>query len=211
MRILVVGASKGSGALAVREACARGHEVTAFARSPEKLEFEHEKLTRRRGDFHDATSVADAVRGHDSVIVTASATNLKAFKQNPNYFSQGTRYVIDAMKSEGVKRLVVLSALGTGETRKLVGFVVETLLVSWILKVPYQDHERQERMVMDSGLDWVIARPGRLTDGPALKKYVAQATLDPIPRAISRADLADFLVSAATTDTWTKKAVQLGG
>jgi len=211
MRILVIGASQGTGALAVRAALARGHEVTAFARSPEKLADQHPKLTRKKGDFHDKASVDGAVPGHDAVIITASATALKAFKENPRYFSQGTRLVIDAMKASGVKRLVVLSALGTGESRKLVGFVLEKVMVGFLLKVPFEDHERQEAMTRESGLEWVIARPGRLTDGPGRGRYVKTAAVEPVPGSISRADVADFLVQATEGDAWVGKAVQIGG
>jgi nucleoside-diphosphate-sugar epimerase len=109
MNILVVGASQGTGALAVRAALDKGHQVTAFARSPQKLALEHPQLRRLVGNFHDAASVEAAVREHDAVIVTASATGLRAFKDNPRYFSQGTGYVIEAMKKAGVKRLAVLS------------------------------------------------------------------------------------------------------
>ncbi|HEY3668005.1 MAG TPA: NAD(P)-binding oxidoreductase, partial [Polyangiaceae bacterium] len=133
------------------------------------------------------------------------------FKQNPNYFSQGTRYTIDAMKQHGVARLVVLSALGTGESRQLMSWFLDKLMISWLLKVPYQDHERQERLVMDSGLDWVIARPGRLTNGPAHSSYRTETEIKPVPSSISRADVADFLVRAATEDRWLRHAVQLGG
>ncbi|HEX7452508.1 MAG TPA: SDR family oxidoreductase [Polyangiaceae bacterium] len=211
MRILIIGASHGTGAEAAKNALERGHAVTAFARSPQKLVLEHPHLARLQGDFHQADSVAKAVPGHDAVIITASATTFKAFKENPNYFSQGTRHVIDAMKVHGVKRLSVLSALGTGDSRKLVGWFLDTVMVSWLLKVPFQDHERQERLVMDSGLDWVIARPGRLTNGPAHKSYVTEVELKPIPKSISRADVADFLVRAATEDRWLQRAVQIGG
>ena len=211
MRILIIGASQGTGAEAAKNALERGHAVTAFARSPQKLALEHEHLSRIQGDFHQADSVAKAVPGHDAVIITASATQFKAFKENPLYFSQGTRYAIDAMKANGVKRLSVLSALGTGESRKLMGWFLDKVMVSWLLKVAYEDHERQERMVMDSGLDWVIARPGRLTNGPARKSYVTEVEVKPVPKSISRADVADFLVRAATEDRWLKHAVQLGG
>ena len=211
MRILIIGASHGTGAEAAKNALERGHAVTAFARSPQKLVLEHPHLTRLQGDFHQADSVAKAVPGHDTVIITASATTFKAFKENPNYFSQGTRHVIDAMKAHGVKRLSVLSALGTGDSRKLVGWFLDMVMVSWLLKVPFQDHERQERLVMDSGLDWVIARPGRLTNGRALKSYVTEVEVKPIPKSISRADAADFLVRAATEDRWLQRAVQIGG
>jgi uncharacterized protein YbjT (DUF2867 family) len=211
MRILILGASKGTGALAVKAALERGHDVTAFARHPENLQLEHPKLRRLQGDFHDAASVAGAVSGHDAVIVTASASSLKGFKENPAYFSRGTGYTIDAMKKSDVKRLVVLTAVGTGESRKLFGFLMSTLMVSWILKAPYADHERQEALVRDSGLDWVIARPTRLTDGPAKKRYVKTKAIEAVPRSISRADVADFLVEATEVDTWLRSAVQLGG
>jgi len=211
MRLLVIGASQGTGALAVKEGLARGHEVTAFARSPQKLPLEHPKLTRVAGDFHQRASVDAAVRGHEAVIITASATTLKAFKQNPRYFSLGTGHVIDAMKALGVKRLVVLSALGTGESRQLANFLVDKLVISWILAAPFADHERQEELVQKSGLEWVIARPGRLTNGPARRRYVKETAIVPVPGSISRADVADFLVAAAESDTWVGKAVQIGG
>ena len=80
MKILVLGASQGTGAEAVRAALARGHDVTAFARSPDKLVLENSRLTRLKGDFHSRESVDGAVGGHGAVIVTASATSLKGFK-----------------------------------------------------------------------------------------------------------------------------------
>jgi uncharacterized protein YbjT (DUF2867 family) len=211
MRIVVIGASQGTGALAVRTALERGHSVTAFARSPEKLVLEHPKLTRLKGDFHQRSSVDEAVRGQDAVIVTASSTSLKGFKENPNYFSQGTAYAIEAMKAQGVRKLSVLSALGTGESRRLANFIVDKLVISFLLKAPFEDHERQEQLVRDSGLDWVIARPGRLTNGPARKRYVKKTAIEKVPSSISRADVADFLVEAVEVDTWVRQAVQLGG
>jgi uncharacterized protein YbjT (DUF2867 family) len=211
MHILIIGASQGTGALAVRAALDAGHEVTAFARSPQKLAFDHPKLRKLKGDFHQATSVEAAVAGHDAVIVTASASGLGAFKENPNYFSQGTGYTIDAMKKTGVKRLVVLSALGTGDSRPLLNPVLRALMIDFILKVPYADHERQEAQVRASGLEWVIARPGRLTNGPARKRYEKTAAIANVPSSISRADVADFLVEACATSAWVGQAVQLGG
>jgi uncharacterized protein YbjT (DUF2867 family) len=211
MKIVVLGASKGTGAEAVRAGLARGHDVTVFARSPENLVLEDPKLRRLKGDFHSRESVDGAVTGQDAVIVTASSTSLKGFKADPTYFSRGTGYAILAMKAHGVRRLVVLSALGVGESRKLANFIFDKLLISFILKAPYEDHERQEKLVRESGLDWVIARPGRLTDGPARKRYVKTSAIERIPMSISRADVGDFLVTAAETDTWVQKAVQLGG
>lgn len=209
--ILVVGASKGTGALAVKAALAKGHTVTAFARSPEKLALEDAKLKRVKGDFFDPESVAAAIAGHDAVIITASVSKLGDFKANPTYFSQGTKHVIDGMKRHGVKRLVILSALGTGESRDLLPWLMRKLLVDGLLKLAFVDHASQEQQARDSGLEFVIARPGRLTDGPAKLQYVKTPKLEKVPSAISRADVADFLVDACTSTALVNQAVQLGG
>jgi uncharacterized protein YbjT (DUF2867 family) len=211
MNILIVGASQGTGALAVRAALDRGHRVTAFARSPEKLALDPPQLRKVTGDFHQAASLDAVVPGHDAVIVTASATRLRAFKENPRYFSQGTGYAIDAMKKAGVKRLVVLSALGVGESRPLLNPILRALMIGFLLKIPFEDHERQEEQVRASGLDWVLARPSRLTNGAARGRYVKKTAIEAVPGSISRADVADFLVTACEEPTWVGHAVQLGG
>ncbi len=114
MKILVVGASQGTGALCVKSALAKGHSVSAFSRTPAKLDLTHPALTKVAGDFHDAASVRSAVAGHDAVIVCASPSSLGTIKDKPDYFSRGTKYCIEAMKEQGVRRLVVL-------TRRVLG------------------------------------------------------------------------------------------
>ena len=115
------------------------------------------------------------------------------------------------MKKAGVKRLVVLSALGVGESRPLLNPIVRALMVGFLLKVPFEDHERQEAQVRASGLDWVVARPGRLTNGAALRRYVKKTAIESVPSAIPRRYVADFLVTACEVPTWVGHAVQLGG
>ncbi|MFO0675710.1 MAG: NAD(P)H-binding protein [Polyangiaceae bacterium] len=212
MNILVLGASKGTGALCVASALEKGHRVTAFARTPSKLALDHAHLTKLTGNFHDEASVRGAVKGHDAVLVTASVSSLSEFKTTPDYFSRGTRFAIDAMKEFGVRRLVVLSAFGAGESAVGAGWLLRTLMVNLLLKRPFQDHDVQEAATMSSGLEWVIARPSRLTDGPAKGRYVRET--DPkkgVPSAISRADVADFMVEASVSRDYVDHAVSLGG
>ena len=211
MKILVLGASQGTGALCVKAALAKGHLVSAFSRTPAKLELSHPALTKIAGDFHDAASVRSAVAGHDAVIICASPTSLGAIKEIPDYFSRGTRYCIDAMKEHGVKRLVILSAHGVAESKPAASWFQRTFLIDRLLKGFYRDHDVQERMTKESGLDFVIARPTRLTNGKAKGKYVRAAEVISVPGAISRADVADFLIEACESTTFVGKSVELGG
>jgi putative NADH-flavin reductase len=210
MKILVIGASQGTGALCCKAALAKGHTVTAFARTPTKLELNDPRLTKLAGDFHDAASVNAAVKGHDAVIICASATSLKAFKEKPDYFSRGTKFTIDAMKQHGAKRLVILSAHGAGDSFSSAPWILRTFVIRGILKYAFADHDVQEKMTHESGLEWVIARPTRLTDGPAKGKF--KPTTDyKVPMSISRADVAQFLVDSCDSNEFVNKNVQLGG
>jgi putative NADH-flavin reductase len=211
MKISVIGASQGTGALTVGLALGRGHTVTAFARNPQRLALSHPSLVRLPGSFHDADAVDAAVVGQDAVIVTASSTNLRGFKDNPTYFSQGTAHVIASMQRHAVRRLVVLSAFGVGESRALAGFLVRRLVIDGFLCLPYADHERQEQLVRASQLDWVIVRPTRLTNRPARGVYKRATAIESVPGSIARADVATFLVEAVEGDRWVRQAVQLGG
>jgi putative NADH-flavin reductase len=112
MKVIVFGATGTVGKQFVREALNGGCQVTAFARTLEKLEIEHQKLSIYRGDALDAAAVADAVRGHDAVVVTLGA----GASWKSKIRSEGTRNVIDAMKRHGVQRLVCQSTIGAHES-----------------------------------------------------------------------------------------------
>ena len=185
LRLLVVGASQGTGALTVSAALARGHRVTAFARSVDKLAIEHPLLTKMAGSFHDAAAVDAAVAGHDAVIIAVN-TSAGVFKENSTYVSSGVALVIDAMKRHGVPRLVVVSALGTGDSRPLLGWFGRTVLKDGLLTLPSQEHARAEggthagvwpgvghrpaRSPHQRAGAWPLCRAGRDCAGPRLHR-----------------------------------------
>ena len=211
MRILVLGASQGTGAFCVKAALKEGHEVTAFARTPSKLDLNHPKLKKIAGDFHNKASVHAAVKDQDAVIICVSSITLKGFRETPDYFSRGTKFCIEAMKDYGVKRIVALSAHGVGDSYPAQSWFLRKFLIGWLLIYPFRDHDVQERMIRESGLDFVIARPTRLTNGEARGKYTRTSDLVPVPQSISRADLAAFMVESCQSRAFVGKAVALGG
>ena len=133
MKLIVFGATGRTGRHVWRNALDRGHDVTAFARSPHKIE-RAAGLRVVQGDVMDAASVAVAVAGHDAVIVALGSRNLR----DRTTLATGTSNVVDGMTRHGVERLVVLSAAGLGESRGQVPLLARvmfgTLLRSLIVE-----------------------------------------------------------------------------
>ncbi|MGD9842175.1 MAG: NAD(P)-dependent oxidoreductase [Steroidobacteraceae bacterium] len=207
MRILIIGASRGTGLLAAKLALEKGHQVTTLSRHPEQMQVEHPQLRKIKGDFHDQSAVFATVPSHDAVIITASLS-IAQLKQQPDFYSRGTRLVIAAMQAAQVPRIVVLSNLGAGDGHTLLNPLAK-LFTYLLIREATADHTRQEQLARDSGLQWSVARPSRLTNGPARGNY-QKAVGRQVPGSISRADVADFLLEAATTELWIGKTVNLG-
>lgn len=170
MKVLVMGATGGSGVAAVQSLLAAGHEVTAFSRHAERLQALSDRLRVINGDAMKPADVAAAVRGHDAVVLTlgisesALRVRLRGSAGTPmDVRSAGTRNVIAAMRRHGVRKLVVQSSFGVGETRDKLPLLY-WLIFKLLLKPQIADTEVQEREVRASGLDWVLAQPVNLTD-----------------------------------------------
>ncbi|HKQ51587.1 MAG TPA: SDR family oxidoreductase [Pyrinomonadaceae bacterium] len=195
MKLLVIGATRGIGLEVVQKALEAGHEVTALARSPQNFSVQHEKLRVVKGDILDQSSIERALEGQDVVCVTIG---IGLTRKPVSIFSEGTRKVVEAMKKSQCRRLVCVTGIGAGDSRGHGGFLYDKIFAPLFLKTIYEDKDRQERIVRESGLDWVIVRPGFLTNGPRTGKYRALTELGGVKSGkISRADVADFIVKEA--------------
>lgn len=171
-KVLVVGATGGSGRAAVSALVADGHHVTAFSRHADQLDGEFDGIATINGDAMRPDDVDHAVAGHDAVVVVLGITEnpirvqLLGPKRTPlDVRSTGTRHVIDSMHAHGVDRLVVQSSYGIGPTRPLLG-LRDRIFFSTIVKKQMADTGQQDRLVRASGLDWTLVQPVHLSDEP---------------------------------------------
>lgn len=206
MKLTLAAATGATGRLVLEQALAAGHEVTAVVRSPEKLPA---GVAAVRADLSlpDPAALASAVTGADAVVSALGPTS----KAEAGVAERGTRALVEAMRQAGARRLVVLSAAPIGTVPTAVRpdkprhdpgdgplLRILTPIVKRALAEHYADVAAMEDVVLDSGLEWTIVRPPRLTDTPA--KGTWRTAYGRNPRngmKISRADLAAAMLQAA--------------
>ena len=216
-KILLVGATGGTGRATIDALVQRGHRVTAFSRHAESLENSSDQVTPLNGDATNPDDVDRAVAGHDAVIITLGITEnplrvrlFGAARTPLDVRSAGTRNVIAAMRKHGVRRLVVQSSYGVGETRGSLRWV-ERLFFGLLLKPQIADTEVQELEVRESGVDWVLAQPVHLTDDESNEMPFASADGKVREWKISRKEVARFLAHAAQAPEYVGRSVALSG
>lgn len=151
----------------------------------------------------DLSAVEQALQGQEAVIcVLGSGKQLTS-----NVRSEGTKQIIRAMEQNGIRRLICQSTLGVGESWGNLNFYWKYLMFGFILRKVFADHQRQERYVKQSCLDWTTVRPGAFVEGPRTGQYRhGFPGDDTTPQLkISPADVADFILHQLTTDTYLGK------
>ena len=149
MKLVVFGATGGVGRAAAAAALARGDEVTALVRRPARLHLRQVRVVE--GDALDAAAVAGAIRGQDAVL---SALGGRPWRDT-DVCARGSRTIVDAMGEHGVRRLVVVSSLGVGESRQRLGWLARRVAVPLVLRRGLEDRQRMEenRARQRPGLD----------------------------------------------------------
>jgi uncharacterized protein YbjT (DUF2867 family) len=178
MNILVIGATGGSGRAVCAALLERGHRVSAMARRARALA-PREGLTRIDGDATDRATLDRVLPGHDAVVVTLGISEpvlrvrLRGAQGTPDDVrSRATNQLIHAARIAGVRRVVVQSSYGVGQTRDLLGFF-DRVLFSLMIKPQIFDSELQEMLLRGSDLDWTIVQPVYLTDGDSPEHFVS--------------------------------------
>jgi putative NADH-flavin reductase len=203
MKIIVFGATGKTGRQVVQQALDAGHDVTAFVRDPARLQLDDPRLRVAAGQVTvGQAAVTAAIDGHDAVISALGSSQTLRGMRSPMIMSQATPVIIQAMTETGVDRLVFLSSLGVGDSYAQAPPVLK-LIYKLFLGPVYADKAAGERLLRDSSLNWTLVYPVLLTNGPHTGSYRSGEFLEltGMPR-ISRADVADFLVSQLSSPAY---------
>ncbi len=193
--LLVIGASRGIGLETVKAALESGHSVRALARNAHNIALNDPNLEKVDGDALSETDIQYALEGVDAVIQVLGLAMGPAYFKGTTLFSKATEILTREMAKKDIKRLIAITGLGAGDSRGHGGFLYDVFAFPLILKRIYDDKDIQEKIIKDSELQWTIARPGLLKDGPVSGLY--QALTDPKDwhaGSITRADVAQFII-----------------
>jgi putative NADH-flavin reductase len=210
MKIIVFGATGGTGKLIVTQALAKGHTVSAFARNPDGLP-QDPHLRVIHGDIFDFGAVVDAIRGHRAVL---SALGPRTRKKT-DVLANAMPHILEGMRQEYVNRIIVLGAAGVdpdyGKYQNALTTLGWWVVRKTALKHPFLDQAEQERLLTASDLDYTIVRAPRLMDGPFTGSYrVLPDALPPGALSVNRADVADFMLQQLTDPRFHRQGPYIG-
>jgi len=204
LKLVVLGATGGTGVELVKQALERGHFVTAFVRSPERLEEFRDRINVKQGDLLNGESLEQGIRGHDAIL-SAFGPRIPVRKEDANLLERFARALTSAMPRTGVRRVIVESvAFLFQDSIFPPAYLLGRLLFPRIVA----DASAMERIFASTDLDWTMVRPPELTDKRHTGKYRMQ--VGHLPRfglKISRADVADSMLQLAENGTSIRKVV----
>ena len=217
--VLVVGATGATGRRVVMELLVRGHQVTAFARRPKELDVsacgQASRLTRFQGDALNPADLDAVMPGHSAVIVVLGIrTNPLLVRfgihgdTKADVRSRGTANVIAAMRTHGVKSLLVQTTYGIGDSEGKLPLKWR-IIFSVFLKPQIADSRVQEDIVKGSGLDWTLVQPVGLTDEDTDESAAVSTDAEVPSFQVSRAAVARFFGDAIESRHYRRETVAL--
>ncbi len=204
MKLLIIGAAGKTGSAVVDQALARGLSVTALIHHYVPLP---KSVNAIEGDAADPATLDRALAGQDAIIDALGGDT--PYKQS-DLEAKAALAILHAMARNHVRRLIVVSALGVGNSKNNTSFVYEHLLMPTLLRGVIADKANMEEEVRTSDVDWTIVRPALLTDDDpvGIVKLYHPADGD-VAHKIARADLATFLLDQLNSDLHLRKAVNV--
>ena len=204
--LAIFGGSGATGQTLIAHALDEGHPVRTLARRASSISSGSDRVAVVEGSLSNPDDVMATLQGCSAVICVFGPRS----PYTDIFCEQATATIISAMQQLGMRRLVCQTGGMIGDYRGN-----RTLPFQWMTdvfnrKAPQvaADRAGQERAVRESGLDWTIVKPPRLTDGAARNRYTAGEDVRlGMLSSITRGDLARFLVGEALRPRFAGKAV----
>lgn len=194
MKITIIGATSGIGLIALQQALSKGYEITALSPHTDNLP-NHPLLKKINGSATSADDVKKALTGADAVLITVGTKDKK-----PNtLFSDTAIALVKAGTELDLKApVLIITGFGAGDSKGYLSFFMR-MVIRFFLKNQYINKTLMEEIIAESNLNWEMVRPGMLSNGPLTGKYRVIPDLHKHMKVgkISRADVADFLLSEA--------------
>jgi putative NADH-flavin reductase len=204
-KICIFGASGATGLTLTGQALERGLDVTAFVRSEVAKEKLPPGVTVVVGNLLDRADVERAIAGTEAVIITIGAR-----LNSPDVFcAEATQNIIEAMKAQGVRRLICQTGAMIGDYPHLSWFM-RLMKDSSQKQQPElaEDRAEQEQRVMASDLDWTLVKPPRLANGKTRGHVHSGVTLKVgAMSSLSRSDLGRFLIEQVDSQEYIGKRI----
>jgi putative NADH-flavin reductase len=221
MKLTIFAATGGIGRHVLEQAVAAGHDVTAVARNPKSLAGHAGQVRIVTADLTaaDPAVLASAVVGADAVLSGLGPRNPRS---DAGITSRGTRAIVAAMQATGVRRVVVVSAAPIGTVPSPGrpnppkhdpgdGFFMRHLGAKFagaMFRAHYADLALMEDILRDSGLDWTISRPPKLTAKPLTRVYrTAYGQNIRGGFSVSRADVAHHMLQVLDQSETIKQVI----
>jgi len=204
LKLVVLGATGGTGLEIVRQVLGCGHSVTAFVRSPERLSPFQDRISVKQGNLLDTAQLEQVLKGHD-VVLSGFGPRAPASKADAHLLEQFAIALTSAMSRARVRRVVVESVAFLFKNSVLPpAYLLGRLFFPRVVA----DASAMEEVFAKSDLDWTIVRPPELTDNPYTGKYrVRQGHLPRFGLKISRADVADFMIKVIDDRSSIRKVI----
>jgi uncharacterized protein YbjT (DUF2867 family) len=185
--VLIFGATRNTGLMVAQLLTARGDKVTAFVRPTSDLtELEKLDVDFVVGDAMDIDTVETAFSAGD---YRAVLTTIGCLSCDPPPDYQANANIIAVAKTSGVKRIVLVTTIGAGDSENATPKLSQRVLAKTLpLKTKAEEDLRA------SGLDYTIVRPGGLRSGHRTGNGVLTEDINTFG-FIFREDLAELLVA----------------
>lgn len=206
MKLAIIGGTGKTGKELLKQGLEAGHHITALVRNPKKVKIQHPNLEVVKGNVMNIADLEDIFNGKDAVL---SALGHKRFLGPSHILSKGTDNMLKAMKTANVSRFICITSMGINDNRFKLGLYYTLFVIPFIVFFYFRDKAKQERLIIESDVNYTLVRPGQMTNGKKRTRYRVGEKLGSyiLTLMISRADVAHFMLEQLTTSAYSKKAL----